>query len=79
MFSTDIKVRNRLSMKDEIVNENKNNNKIKEEEVEEEKAEEKKRNVKKKVKINRSDIKKAKKKVKYPKRVVVIQEQEDDN
>ena len=79
MFSTDIKVRNRLSMKDEMINENKNNNKIKEEEIEEEKPKEKKRKVKKNVKINRSDIKKAKKKTLYPKRVVVIQEQEDDN
>ena len=66
-------------MKDEMINENKNNNKIKEEEIEEEKPKEKKRKVKKNVKINRSGVKKAKKKTLYPKRVVVIQEQEDDN
>ena len=79
MFSTDIKVRNRLSMKDDI-NENKNNSEIKEEDKEE-KVKEKKRKVKKLVKIANSDIKKAKKRMKHRKSVVVLEEKEenDDN
>jgi hypothetical protein len=81
IFSTNIKVRNRLSLKNENF-ENNNNDKIKEEENEmEEKKEEKKRNVKKKAKIANSDIKRAKKKKKYRKSVVVLEEKEenDDN
>ena len=84
MFSTDIKVRNRLSMNDtEEIKENKNNDKIKEikEKEEEEKDEnkKKKRNVKKKVKIAKSDAKKAKKKNRKHRKSVVIIEEKDEN
>ena len=79
MFSTDIKVRNRISMNDNNESsENKNNDKVKEEEKEEkEKSKKKKRNVKKKVKIPKSEVKKAKKKVKHRKSVVVIEEKDE--
>ena len=82
MFSTDIKVRNRLSMNDtEEIKENKNNDKIKEIKEEEEKDEnkKKKRNVKKKVKIAKSDAKKAKKKNRKHRKSVVIIEEKDEN
>ena len=82
MFSTDIKVRNRLSMNDtQEINENKNNDKIKEIKEEEEKDEnkKKKRNVKKKVKIAKSDAKKAKKKNRKHRKSVVIIEEKDEN
>ncbi len=78
MFSTDVKVRNRISMNDEK-NENKNNSKIKEEESDDEKGKDKKRNVKKKVKFAKSDVKKAKKKMKHRKTVVVIEEKEEND
>ena len=79
MFSTDIKVRNRLSMNEEK-NENKDNVKKEEEEVEKKgKNNEKKRNVKKKVKITRTDAKKVKKKLKYRKTIVVMEEKEDND
>ena len=79
MFSTDIKVRNRISMNDNNESsENKNNDKVKEEEKEEkEESKKKKRNVKKKVKIPKSEVKKAKKKVKHRKSVVVIEEKDE--
>ena len=77
MFSTNIKVRNRLSIKNETT-ENDNNDKIKEKESEKEENKEKKRNVKKKVKISNSDIKKAKKKKKHRKTVVVLEEIEEN-
>ena len=77
MFCTDIKVRNRLSMTD---NENKDNkNKDKEDAIEDDDgSKEIKRNVKKKIKISQSN-KKMKKKVKYRKSVIVLEENEEND
>ena len=72
MFSTDIKVRNRFSMTD---TENKNEDNSKDNDG---KIKEKKRNVKKKIKISQSNVKKMKKKMKYRKSVIVLEENEEN-
>ena len=85
LFSTDIKIRNRLSMdnKNNKINlEKENYNKNNEEEnneSEEYKSKDKKRNVKKKIKINETDIKKAKKKMTYRKTIVVVEDEKEEN
>ena len=84
LFGTEIKTRNRLSMTNksnnidfEKENSNKNYEEEKDEEIEEDITKVKKRNVKKKIKINQTDIKKAKKKMKYRKKIVVEDEREE--
>ena len=86
LFSTDIKVRNRLSMSNKDINidfekENydKNNDEEKEEESEEIINKDKKRNVRKKIKINETDIKKAKKRMKYRKTLIVVEDEKEEN
>ena len=85
LFNTDAKIRNRFSMSDPKINgimENENNDKNKKEENDNESeksiSKEKKRNVKKRVKINRTDAKKAKKRMKYRKTVVVIEDEKEE-
>ena len=82
LFNTDIKVRNRLSMIDRSIPKD-DVDKIKEGENSDENYEdtskEKKRNVKKKIKINRTDIKKVKKKMKYRKSVIVVENEKEEN
>ena len=76
MFSTEIKVKNRLSMND---TENKDNKKdSKDKDYEGEKSKEK-RNVKKKIIINKSNAKKMKKNMKYRKSVIILEEKEDND
>jgi hypothetical protein len=84
LFDTDVKVRNRLSLVDKKKNkegkENCDKNSKDEESVEDiDDNKEKKRNVKKKIKINKTDIKKAKKKNKYRKSAVVIENEKEEN
>ena len=86
IFSTDIKVRNRISMTDnkknniqtEKENLDKNIEEAQKEEKEENDIKEKKRNVNKKMKINRTDIKKAKKKMKYRKSLIIVEDEKDE-
>ena len=86
LFNTDIKVRNRISLSNkrnnidlEIENNDKKDEEEKEDEGEEYKSKEKKRNVKKKMKINRTDIKKAKKIMKYRKTVIINEDEKEEN
>ena len=80
MFGTDVKVRNRLSMKDEI-NENKYNIEINDESKSKEEKKKNKREVKKPMKLTYSEAKKIKKKIKHRKNIIVLEEKEenDDN
>ena len=85
LFNTDAKIRNRFSMTsknndDNSEKENYNKNKIEEKDSESEESvsKEKKRNVKKKIKINRTDAKKAKKKMKYRKSVIVVEDEKPE-
>ena len=86
LFNTDIKVRNRISLSNkrnnidlEIENNDKKDEEEKEDEGEEYKSKEKKRNVKKKMKINQTDIKKAKKIMKYRKTVIINEDEKEEN
>ena len=86
LFGTDIKVRNRLSMSNkssnidlEKENYDKNYYEEKEEESEEYTNKDRKRNVKKKIKINETDIKKAKKRMKYRKTLIVVEDEKEEN
>ena len=82
LFSTDVKVRNRLSMNNKDINfelEEENTNKIEESKNHKYVSTENKRNVKKKIKIKRSDMKKAKKKLKYRKSAVVVEYEKEEN
>ena len=85
LFNTNIKVKNRISIKDkkiDIEKENYEKNIDNSDDDEEEKdiyIQNKKRNVKKKIKINQTDIKKAKKKMKYRKSIIVIEDEKEEN
>ena len=85
LFSTDVKIKNRLSMKDKDLNIDSEGENYKEDEEGNNENDEyiskkrEKRNVKKKIKINRSDVKKIKKKMKYRKSVIVVEEEKDEN
>ena len=81
LFITDVKVRNRLSMNNKDIDfeiKEENSNKIEESENHKYVNTENKRNVKKKIKIKRSDMKKAKKKIKYRKSAVVVENEKEE-